>query len=552
MFFVLSFFLQSGNFTQANQEQSRSFINVVIPLRGREYWQDFSKVTPLLEFLKSRNIPVTVLIQYSALKDQEAVNYLKKLPERFELGLFLEVDESLAQASFASYLYGIGDRAHSNLILLSAYEVSERKRMLTESFTMFKKVFAVYPQSVGAWYIDSVSLSFLRENYSITGVMGVADQWNTDTYGLWGAPWGVSYIPSKYNSLVPAQNNNSDSGLVKIQWAARDPVLGYGLKVSNSTYSLQANDYIKSHKLDINYFSHLANIYLYPDKLTIKQLTIGLEAGQEGNQFLDELKRQIDVLSRFEFVTMRQFAGIFRRNFHFPFVSMVAAQSYKADSLGFWFNFDSYRAHLTLENGKLALKDVRIYDSLNLFADVFSKDASKNLERIIPNCLDFASTGKEIILAENISNLDKTKAGNTFNLFIKQIGNRESLLVLSPAGIDLAGKKIFSTTQQNKIGRLLKQKFIDLLFYFQIHSSHKLSVTPLFSKISGIYYFGIPVFPDRLIAVKISSPFIGMFKFPFQVLSKFKKIEFDIVKVLFGSSFVNPDINCEAMNRTPI
>jgi len=81
---------------QSTRKQPDSYVNVVIPLRGREYWQDTAKVTPLFEFLKSKNIPVTVLIQYSALNDQEIIDYLKRLPINFELGLFLEVDESLA------------------------------------------------------------------------------------------------------------------------------------------------------------------------------------------------------------------------------------------------------------------------------------------------------------------------------------------------------------------------------------------------------------------------------------------------------------------------
>ena len=108
---------------------SASYATVVIPLRAREYWQDFAKPKLLLDYLKKENLPATVLLTYAGLEDREVTAYLEESPN-FELGIFLEVDEKLATDSLVSYNFGNFDRAQANQILFSGYPIEGRIRMI--------------------------------------------------------------------------------------------------------------------------------------------------------------------------------------------------------------------------------------------------------------------------------------------------------------------------------------------------------------------------------------------------------------------------------------
>lgn len=549
LLFNLILFLPSVQNVSAQTDSSASYITVVIPLRGREYWQDFRRVSPLFEFLKNKKIPVTVLIQYQNLEDYEVTGYLKSLPFEFELGLFLEVDETLANNSHASYLYGSGDRAHANKILLSGYEVAERKRMIDEEFNKFRNVFGFYPESVGVWYLDSLSQNYLSKNYGITAVLDVADQWNTDTYGLWGKSWGVPFIPSKFNSLIPFKNSFDDSGLVKIQWAARDPLRGFGFNSESSTYSVQANDYLKGHNLDIKYFSHLADIYLKENivpgfEASIGQLTVGLEAGQEGNQFLDEFERQIDSLSNYRFVTMSTFARIYRQNNQG--MSFIAARDYfDKKTAGYWFNFSSYRAFLVNSGGTLILKDLRLYDNTFFFKDMFKRDGQTNLKRIITSCLDTGSETKDIVLGRGINSLILDSGKNGYIMRIAGNNPKISTLVFSEDSIVYNKQIIFSPGSFIKNRNYLTENFLNLFLDFQTGKKSDLPKKMLFSRIDKHNYLGLSLTPELLLAMTDRPPYIGLFKFPYQTLSKFKSFDFDSFLYVFASGFVNPSFNCK-------
>src|SRR3990167_828101 len=123
---------------------SASYATVVIPLRAREYWQDFAKPKLLLDYLKKENLPATVLLTYASLEDPEVIAYLKKSPN-FELGVFLEVDEKLATDSLVSYNFGNFDKASANQILFSGYAVEGRMRMIDRIMAQFSKSFGFSP-----------------------------------------------------------------------------------------------------------------------------------------------------------------------------------------------------------------------------------------------------------------------------------------------------------------------------------------------------------------------------------------------------------------------
>lgn len=312
MFFisVLSLLLTFIDKTYAESQTScpNRYVTLVNPVRGRNLWFDTS-LKPIVDQYSASakyNFPTTWLMQYDALTDVELIDKIKSFEIGGEKGLFLEISKNLADNSGVVYPSGI-KWSDPGVIFLSAYSQSERRVLIDTLFNKFKKDFGYYPKSVGAWWIDSYSLNYIKEKYGLDAILIVADQKTTDSYGVWGQWWGYPYYPSKENVLIPATNNPLNS--VVIQWAQRDPLLAYGEGSIYSNFSLQANDYIRSGK-NTNYFKDLIDIYLGCQN-SIGQITIGLETGMESVAFNEEYVRQLKTLSEYDdlkVVTMSDFA----------------------------------------------------------------------------------------------------------------------------------------------------------------------------------------------------------------------------------------------------
>lgn len=308
-------FLLSGREVLATE---KSLVTLVNPVRSRELWKDKSLETIREQYkiAEDREIRASWLIQYDVLKDEELLKEIKSF-ENQEIGLFLEVSKKMAEE--ARVVYPVNKVWYSpEVVFLSAYSRMERIKLIYKAMEDFKLEFGEYPKSVGAWWIDSYSLGFLRDVYEIETVLICADQKTTDNYGIWGQWWSVPYFPSKYNILEPAKNERDKNGVTLIQWAMRDPVEAYkGEGKEFSNHSVQANDYLSLGK-DINYFKKLAEIYLGEERNEIRQLTIGLEVGQEGVGNLKELERQVDYLlsgGESEFLGMEEFAKRFNESY---------------------------------------------------------------------------------------------------------------------------------------------------------------------------------------------------------------------------------------------
>lgn len=313
---VTLFFLFPGSIKAQDLSCPNRYLTLVNPIRGMGLWSDKN-----INVLKSQSqsaekfgLPVTWLLQYDALSDNEVVNTLGDF-KKDEKGIFLEVSKFLAESAAVSYPEGLR-WSDPGAVFLSAYSQSERRRLIDTLYLKFKEDFGYYPKSVGAWWIDSYSLTYINEKYGLSSVLIVADQKITDSYGVWGQWWGYPYYPSKDNVLVPA---TVGFGPVVIQWAQRDPIRAYGIGSEYSNFSLQANDYIRNGE-GTDYFKKLVTTYL-DCKNPLGQITIGMETGMEGAAFQKEYDNQLSYLSTInglKAVTMADFSdkfkGVYKKN----------------------------------------------------------------------------------------------------------------------------------------------------------------------------------------------------------------------------------------------
>jgi hypothetical protein len=287
------------------------------------------------------------------------------------MGVFLEISPTLASDARVVYPHAVA-WDDPNAVFLSGYTQQERIRLIDTLFSRFKNVFGYFPESVGAWWIDSYSLNYLENNYGISSALIVANQLTTDDYGVWGQWWGIPYYPSRANVLVPGDDQNQ-LDVVIIQWAQRDVTSAFGAGTSFSNYSLQANDYSERGR-STDYFISLTDKYLNCN-LPIGQITVGLETGMESVKSFPEYKNQLEYLSKVDglkSVTMRDFADIYKNiNPNNPETITLT------DDKSSWVLSTNGRKNEELKN--------EIFYKQNLaFSDYFLPDNSKFLNRSLP------------------------------------------------------------------------------------------------------------------------------------------------------------------------
>lgn len=342
-----------------------NYVNIVNPVRGDEFF-DIKPTDILLNGVRIQkkitdefNLKATWLLRYDVLNLQKFTSYFENGFDGHEFGIFMEVTPQMAKDADVPFPKGGVFWHDANKIFLSGYIPEQRIKLIDLIFKKFKEVFGYFPESAGAWHIDAYSARYMAEKYNVTSVLICADQFSTDAYQIWGGWWGVPYYPSKFNILSPAQTTKNKLDLVVSWWAARDPLLGYGGSIIESTYSVQVNDYTFMHGLDINYFQKLLDDYLtYPGN-QFGQVTIGLENDMDFNLLEKGFRDQLGEIAKREkageisVVTMSEFSNWYRNNFkglspdHF---------------LNGWIMSKDFRLGYFEKDGQKHIRDLRIYN----------------------------------------------------------------------------------------------------------------------------------------------------------------------------------------------
>lgn len=508
-------------------DPSRS-VTIVHPVRSRAIWKKIEAMENQILAVTEKKLPVTWLIQYDVLSDGPVIDLLKKLPSDHEIGIFLEVDETLARDALVPYILGSGDRARADKVLLSGYEPAERKRMIDRVFTKFSDVFGYQPVSVGAWYVDALSSEYLSSVYGVKAIMDCSDQFSTDGYGLWGQPWGTAYYSSRLHPLVPASSVADTLPVVRTQWAARDSVRGYGHTVADSIYSVQANDYA-GQGLTTGYFEKLLSDYLRSPN-TLNNLTVGIEVGQEGLGYQAEYRRQMETLaalrdaSDIEILTMKQFSDLYRKQFPglTPEMFVYGADYTDDQKVGYWYTSPQYRVGLLKDAGTLKIRDLRPYTGMLLDEGAFQKDTNHTLKRIIPAVVDESGSGNALILLEDAHSVSVRRDDQDILLQTASVNGVVHVVVLKPEEILLDGKSIWSVPQENVLGRKIRLAFLRAMLSVAAVMPHQWTGGIRFSSIEGTMYAGLWLDPEYLYGVSTRFPYVGKYYFPFSALSHFR------------------------------
>ena len=371
--------------------QTNSFVSIVNPVRISPYTKDIKQnLETQYSTVQKYDVPATWLLTYDVLSDEGAINIIRNFDEKQEIGLFLEVGQLLT--SQTNIDINEGSWQHSNKVFLSAYTQKEREILIDEYFSKFNNIFGYYPTSVGSWWTDSYSLQYMKDNYSVTANLTVADQFSTDRYQVWGQYWGWPFYPSKKHAGIPAVNKEDKLDIVMIQWAPRDPIHGY----QSSLASTQDYHYDN----DFEYFKKLIEVYLNPTTNGFGFLAIGMESDlapetySQGSKFYEELE-YFTLRSDIKLITVNNFAEWYESNKpDSGTVYKIIEEDIKGSGDKIvWYQSPYYRAGILsgIDNNTTTIFDIRNYSKDIVEPYYYSPNHKFDLEINIPSLLDSIS-----------------------------------------------------------------------------------------------------------------------------------------------------------------
>ncbi len=385
---------------RVDASSSDRFVTIVNPVRISSYNKNPGEsVKSEYGIVKEHGLPATWLLTYDALDNRDVMKVVSSMGKNQEFGIFLEITPNLAQSSHINY-NDTGFWQHAGSVFLSGYEQTDRKKLIDAIFDKFKSVFGYYPKSVGSWWTDSYSLSYIHDKYGVTANLVCSDQFSTDGYQIWGQPWELAYYPSKLYSSVPAADMESKVDVVNIQWAPRDPLNGY----KSSLYSTQ--DYLVApEKQNISYFKKLVNLYLESGNLNgFSQVTIGLEADLDPAGYKGEYAKQLEYANELRvggvnIVTMSDFSDWYRKKFSGTPDYRIESRDLLGENVSsFWYGGARYRLFYVKDNNtnELRILDLRIYGTSLKDPYYNSPNFQFTLSENVPAVIDNVSNSKDL------------------------------------------------------------------------------------------------------------------------------------------------------------
>ena len=361
IFSLFSFFISFKTYASNNLP----VVTVINPVRepGMQYIPGklIKSIEAQFQITNDEHIPATWLWQYAVLYDKPVVDFAEAHANGQEYGLFFEVDPQLADDAHVVYR-GIGPWYFSNRLLLSSYDPDERQKLIDTAFVKFKNTFGYYPKTVGAWWIGADSLDYMHKKYGVVASLRAADQFDLDVYSIWGTPWSIPYVSAKTNAAIPAQSIQNSTGVVMLQWAARDPLQGYGSGFANGTFSVQ--DYsLKGYGID--YFTYLLNTYL---QKPMDNAVVGLEGGFDPAGYSNEYKNKMQILigmqedKKISLMLAKDYAQKFITNgWTIAPSNYLLTKDFKTSDQSFWFTSSSARVGIQKRGDHIFLVDLRNY-----------------------------------------------------------------------------------------------------------------------------------------------------------------------------------------------
>lgn len=350
-----------------------NFIRLLEP-RDKEITEDvlYQTVVEQVKIMRKNKLRGTFLLQYDALMDQRYQKLMKSLPaDTFEIGGWWEIPQPLVENSGMKWRGRFPWDWHANVGFTTGYTPKEREQLADTYMKDFRNIFGYYPSSVGCWFIDAHTLSYLYDKYGISSSCMCRDQVGTDGYTLWGGYWNQAYYPCRTNSYMPAQTAEKQLKLPVFRMLGSDPVRQYdkgvppgqqGVITLEPVYMAAGGDsawvtwffreFTEGESMEFNY----------------------VQAGQENSFTWNQMKKgftiqmpliaQLRDEKKIRLMTLGEAGKWFTDKFETtPATSFVVSKDLNgSDKKTVWFNNRFYRANFLWEKDHLRIRDIHMFD----------------------------------------------------------------------------------------------------------------------------------------------------------------------------------------------
>lgn len=345
-----------------------NFIRAVEP-RPREV--DLHKpVIEQIRLMRKHNLTGTFLLQYDALIDDSYLKLMDTCKDFCEIGLWLEIVQPLVEKIGEKWCGRFPWDWYNDVGFLIGYEPEVRLRLIDEAMKCFKETFGKYPESVGSWHIDAVSMKYLSEKYNVSALCICRDQVGTDGYTMQGGYYNQAYYPSKNNMFCPASRKENQIDTPVFRMLGSDPIYSYDYQkvdygiVKCCTMEPAMNgglpEFVDWFFDEIFDGSGLSFQYTQAGQ----ENSFGWHRMGEGIEYQFPLIKKLADEGRFEVMTLGDSGKWYKENFETTPPAVVKGITdwkfgkYKS----IWYNSSKYRANLFWESGIVRIRDMYVFD----------------------------------------------------------------------------------------------------------------------------------------------------------------------------------------------
>lgn len=306
---------------------------------------------------KLKSLPIAHALRFDVLKNEELLKSFKELPGVQTKGALLEITPELASASGVLYK-GKADGSnwhHARNAFLIGYSPDERRKLIDTYMTEFRRQFNGLPFFTVSWMIDSWSLNYLHDSYGVRVHEITKEQYETDSYTLYGGVFNLPYIASDTHPLIP---QFSGDGMLMMRQTISDIDKNYGS--FQSYFTSQPNDYVANpQKADVNYFKSLLDANQFA--------LLGLENSEKLTGFHEEYVKQLHLIvdrqasGELEVVSPADYNNKYRSEALKQGPTLKSPQF--PQSGAFYYFGKNYRVRMENWDGKLVLTDLRVFPS---------------------------------------------------------------------------------------------------------------------------------------------------------------------------------------------
>ncbi len=379
----------------ASSVQSRRIVNIYNFVRNSDprvaNSEDilYEAAAHQLALLQRLNLPGTFALQYDALINPRYQRLFKThAAKELEIGAWLEIPRALVEKA------GLPWRGpakwqwdwHVDVDFTIGYTPDERKRIADVYMAEFKRLFGKFPATVGAWYIDEITLAHLAEHYGIVASCNCKDQAATDGYTLWGGYWSQAYYPSRVNAYMPAQNRSAQIDVPIFRMLGSDPIYQYqeglggdgqGVITLETIYSPggRSRKWVQWFLNVIAREPCLAFAYAQAGQ----ENSFGWPAMKQGIELQFPMFAHLAAAGALQGETLEQSGRWFKRSFAVtPATSVVALSDWKHQGRRtLWYDSRFYRANMYWRGNKFKVRDIHIFNE-NVVSPYHQKAADTN------------------------------------------------------------------------------------------------------------------------------------------------------------------------------